>query len=66
MALKMSDKLQFVASFCHSPSAERLEKLKFVGHFWIRQRYRFDAALQRLPPISMLKLNTIALTLPAP
>ncbi len=39
MALKMSDKLQFVASFCHSPTAESLDKLKFVGHFWIRQRY---------------------------
>ncbi len=40
MALKMSDKLQFVASFCHSPTAESLDKLKFVGHFWIRQRYQ--------------------------
>jgi hypothetical protein len=33
MALKMSDKLQFVAGFCHSPTAESHDKLKFVGHF---------------------------------
>jgi hypothetical protein len=33
MALEMSDKLQFVAGFCHSPTAESHDKLKFVGHF---------------------------------
>jgi hypothetical protein len=33
MALKMSDKLQFVAGFRHSPTAESHDKLKFVGHF---------------------------------
>ncbi len=61
MALKMSDKLQFVASFCHSPTAESLDKLKFVGHFWIRQRYLKTAALQRLPSILTSKLNAIGL-----
>ncbi len=40
MALKMSDKLQFVAGLRHSSSAESPDKLKFVGHFWIRQRYQ--------------------------
>src|SRR5262249_39670606 len=29
----MSDKLQFVAGFHHSPTAESPDKLKFVGHF---------------------------------
>ncbi len=48
MALKMSDKLQFVASFCHSPTAESLDKLKFVGHFWIRQRYRSSRRTPKL------------------
>jgi hypothetical protein len=33
------DKLQFVAGFRHSPAAESHDKLKFVGHFWIRQQY---------------------------
>jgi hypothetical protein len=36
----MSDKLQFVAGFRHSSTAERHDKLKFVGHFWIRQQYQ--------------------------
>ena len=27
MALEMSDKLQFVADFCHSPTAENRDKL---------------------------------------
>jgi len=29
----MSDKLQFVGHFHHSPTAESLDKLQFVGHF---------------------------------
>jgi hypothetical protein len=37
--MEMSDKLQFVAGFHHSSGAESHDKLKFVGHFWIRQRY---------------------------
>ena len=32
-AVEMSDKLQFVAGFHHSPTAESPDKLKFVGHF---------------------------------
>jgi hypothetical protein len=32
----MFDKLQFVAGFHHSSTAESPDKLKFVGHFWIR------------------------------
>jgi len=36
----MSDKLQFVAGFHHSSTAESPDKLKFVGHFWIRQQYQ--------------------------
>jgi hypothetical protein len=36
----MSDKLKFVAGFRHSFTAESLDKLKFVGHFWIRQQYQ--------------------------
>jgi len=32
----MSDKLQFVASFRHSSTAEIPDKLQFVGHFRIR------------------------------
>src|SRR5262249_16030706 len=35
----MPDKLQFVAGFRHSSTAESPDKLKFVGHFWIRQQY---------------------------
>jgi len=31
--VEMSDKLQFVAGFHHSPTAESPDKLKFVGHF---------------------------------
>jgi hypothetical protein len=38
-AMEMSDKLQFVAGFHYSSTAESHDKLKFVGHFWIRQRY---------------------------
>jgi hypothetical protein len=34
----MSDKLQFVAGFHYSSTVERHDKLKFVGHFWIRQQ----------------------------
>jgi hypothetical protein len=37
--MEMSDKLQFVAGFHYSYTAESHDKLKFVGHFWIRQRY---------------------------
>ena len=40
MALELSDKLQFVAGFHYSSTAESHDKLKFVGHFGIRQRYR--------------------------
>jgi len=29
----MSDKIQLVAGFHHSPTAESPDKLKFVGHF---------------------------------
>jgi len=35
--LDMFDKLQFVAGFHHSSTAESPDKLMFVGHFWIRQ-----------------------------
>jgi hypothetical protein len=37
--MEMSDKLQFVAGFPGSSTTESHDKLKFVGHFWIRQRY---------------------------
>jgi hypothetical protein len=37
--MEMSDKLQFVAGFHYSSTAESHDKLKFVGHFWIRQQY---------------------------
>jgi len=33
MALEMSGKLQFVAGFCYSATAESHDKLKFAGHF---------------------------------
>jgi hypothetical protein len=35
----MSDKLQFFAWFRHLSTAESPDKLKSVGHFWIRQQY---------------------------
>jgi len=38
--MEMFDKLQFVAGFHYSSTAESHDKLKFVEHFWIRQRYR--------------------------
>jgi hypothetical protein len=38
-AMEKSDKLQFVAGFHYSSIAESHDKLKFVGPFWIRQRY---------------------------
>jgi hypothetical protein len=38
-AMGMSDKLQFVAGFHDLSTAESHDKLKFVGHFWIGQRY---------------------------
>jgi hypothetical protein len=37
-AMEMSDKLQFVAGFHYSSTAESHDKLMFVGHFWICQR----------------------------
>jgi hypothetical protein len=36
----MSDKLQFFAWLRHLSTAESPDKLKSVGHFWIRQQYR--------------------------
>jgi len=33
MELEMSDKLQFVAGFHQSHTAENHDKLRFVGHF---------------------------------
>jgi hypothetical protein len=39
--MEMSDRLQFVAGFHYSSAAESHDKLNFVGHFGIRQQYRW-------------------------
>jgi hypothetical protein len=41
----MSDKLQFVAGFHHSPTAESPDKLKFVGHFLSLTAVSLDTAM---------------------
>ena len=63
MALEMSYKLQFVAGFRHSSTAESSDKLKFVGHFWIREQYLKAKALQSFALINA-KFNTIGFEKP--
>jgi hypothetical protein len=55
----MSDKLQFVAGFHHSSTAESPDKLKFVGHFWIRQQYLARRKLTIKDPSQRLKLPSL-------